>query len=99
MNMQNLMAQAQKMSRDMKKKKEEIDNTVFEGTSEWVTLTMNGKKEVQKVKITFEGIIEEEDKEILSDMLKIAFNKANEAVDKKTEEILGNEASLFGGLF
>ena len=34
MNMQNLMAQAQKMQRDITKKKEEIDNSTFEGDSE-----------------------------------------------------------------
>ena len=36
MNMQNLMAQAQKMQRDITKKKEELDNSTFEGVSEWV---------------------------------------------------------------
>ena len=45
MNMQNLMAQAQKMQRDITKKKEEIDNSTFEGDSEWVKVEINGKKE------------------------------------------------------
>lgn len=99
MNMQNLMAQAQKMSRDMKKKKDEIDNSTFEGTSEWIKLEINGKKEIQKVTITFDGVIEEDDKEILADMIKIAFNKASALVDKEIDEKMGAEGSLFGGLF
>lgn len=99
MNMQNLMAQAQKMQRDITKKKEEIDNTIFEGTSEWVKVEVNGKKELQKIKITFEGTIEEEDKEALEDMIKIAFNKAISAVDKEIENKMGAYGSQFGGLF
>ena len=51
MNMQSLMAQAQKMQRDLTKKKEEIDNTIFIGESEWVTVEMNGKKELKNVNI------------------------------------------------
>lgn len=44
MNMQQIMAQAQKMQRDITKKKEEINNSSFEGVSEWVTVKINGKK-------------------------------------------------------
>lgn len=99
MNMQNLMAQAQKMQRDITKKKEEIDNSTFEGKSEWVEVEINGKKEVQKIKIIFEGTIEEDDKEALEDMIKIALNKACAAVDKEIEEKMGAFGSGFGGLF
>lgn len=98
MNMQNLMAQAQKMQRDITKKKEEIDNSTFEGDSEWVKLEINGKKELQKIKITFEGPIEDDDKEILEDMIKIAFNKAVKDVDKEIEEKMGSLGGM-GGLF
>ena len=62
MNIQNLMAQAQKMQKEITKKKEEIDNSIFTGTSEWVNVEMNGKKEIERVKITFEGTIEQDDK-------------------------------------
>ena len=98
MNMQNLMAQAQKMQRDITKKKEEIDNSTFEGDSEWVKVEINGKKELQKIKITFEGSIEDDDKEVLEDMIKIAINKAIAAVDKETEEKMGSLGGL-GDLF
>lgn len=99
MNMQNLMAQAQKMQREITKKKEEIDNSTFEGTSEWVKVEINGKKELQKIKITYEGTIEEDDKEALEDMLKIAFNKAIAAVDKAVEDKMGAYGAGLGGLF
>ena len=44
MNMQNLMAQAQRMQRDIMKKKEEVEKKTFVGSSELVTVTVNGKK-------------------------------------------------------
>ena len=99
MNMQQIMAQAQKMQRDITKKKEEINNSSFEGVSEWVTVKINGKKEVEKVTITFTGPIEDDDKEMLEDMIKIALNKAKEAVDKELESKLGNYGANLGGLF
>ncbi len=99
MNMQNLMAQAQKMQRDLNKKKEEIDKSSFEGTSEWVKATVNGKKEIQEIKITYQGVIEEDDKEALEDMIKIAVNKAVAKVDKEIEEKMGAIGAGFGGLF
>ena len=98
MNMQNLMAQAQKMQRDITKKKEEVENSEFEGTSEWVKLVINGKKEIQSINITKDGTIDEEDKEMLEDMIKIAFNQACTKVDAAFEEKMGAYSSL-GGLF
>lgn len=99
MNMQSLMAQAQKMQRDITKKKEEIDNTIFEGESEWVKVEINGKKELESIKITYSGSLEEDDKEALEDMIKIAINKATSKVDKEIEEKMGAYGSQFGGLF
>jgi len=99
MNMQNLMAQAQKIQRDITKKKEEIDNSIFEGKSEWVTVKMNGKKEIQSVTVTYEGTIENDDKEILEDMIKIAINKAVTDIDKEIENKMGAYGSGLGGLF
>lgn len=99
MNIQNLMAQAQKMQKDIAKKKEEIDNTIFTGSSEWVEVEINGKKELLKIKIIYTGIIEADDKEMLEDMIKIAFNNAAHKVDKEIETKLGAFASNLGGLF
>jgi len=99
MNMQNLMAQAQKMQRDIARKKEEIDNTIFEGESEWVQVKINGKKEIESLKIKFEGPIDNDDKDILADMIKIAFKNAYEQVDKELESKMGAFGSSLNGLF
>lgn len=99
MNMQNLMAQAQKMQREITKKKEEIDNSIFEGKSEWVQIKINGKKELISLTITYENPIESDEKEILEDMIKIAYTDAFKKVDKEIEEKMGSYASGMGGLF
>ena len=99
MNMQNLMAQAQKMQRDITKKKEEIDKMEFFGKSELVDVKVNGKKEV--LSINFKGIdsLDKDDLEALEDMIKIALNNAFEQVDNETDKQLGSYGSNFGGLF
>ena len=99
MNIQSLMQQAQKMQKDITKKKEEIDKTNFEGTSEWVKVEMNGKKEIQSIKILFEGPIEDDDKEALEDMIKIAINNATNKIDKEIESKMGAYGSSLNGLF
>ena len=99
MNMQSIMAQAQKMQKEITRKKEEVDNTIFEGKSEWITLTINGKKEIQSLKITYENPIEAEDKEVLEDMLRIALNDAFQKVEKELESKMGAYSSALNGFF
>ena len=71
MNMQNLMAQAQRMQRDIQKKQEEINNTEFEGKSEGFTVVLNGKKDIVKLEINRDVIKDADDFDALEDMIKI----------------------------
>ncbi len=96
MNMQQLMQQAQRMQREITKKKEEIDNETFEGKSEWVSITFNGKREILSFKITKDGVIDEDDKEMLEDMIMLAIKDAFGKIDKETESKLGQYASMSG---
>lgn len=96
MNMQNLMAQAQRLQREITKKKEEIDNEIFPGKYEWVEVTFNGKKELKSFKITKEGSINEEDKEMLEDMILLAIKDSFKKIDEETEKKLGQYASMSG---
>ncbi|MCI9279494.1 MAG: YbaB/EbfC family nucleoid-associated protein [Bacilli bacterium] len=98
MNMQNLMAQAQKMQRDLQKKKEEIDKTTFTGKSEMVEVIYNGKKEMVSIKILNRELTSE-DLEILEDMIVLASKDAISKIDKEMEEKLGSLGSGLGGLF
>lgn len=97
MNMQSLMAQAQKMQRDMEKKKNEIEGKKFEGKSEWVKVELNGKREVLSIKIDVEETLDKDDVEALEDMLKIAINEAVEEIEEEYEDKLGSMASGIPG--
>ena len=68
MNMQALMQQAQKMQRDLTKKKDELNKKEFNGTSELVDVVFTGDKKLVSVNIK-EADITSDDKEILEDMI------------------------------
>mgnify|MGYP004454571493 FL=1 len=95
MNMQQIMQQAQRMQRDITKKKEEIDGMEFLGKSEWVEIVFNGKREIKSFKI-LKDEIDADDKEMLEDMIMIAIKDAFSKIDKETESKLGNYASMSG---
>ena len=98
MNMQNLMAQAQRMQRDIMKKKEEIEKQSFTGKSELVEITMNGNKVVTEVIIKNEDLTKD-DIEVLQDMIMIATNNAIKNVDQAMEKAMGQYGSALNGLF
>lgn len=95
MNMQQIMQQAQRMQRDITKKKEEIDKMEFLGKSEWVEIVFNGKREIKSFKI-LKDEIDVDDKEMLEDMIMIAIKDAFSKIDKETESKLGSYASMSG---
>lgn len=97
MNMQSLMAQAQRMQKEITKKQEEIYSKTFVGESEWVKITMTGKREIKKIEITYTGSLDE-DKDMLSDMITIAFNDATKKIEKEISDKLGMYGNMLGGL-
>ncbi len=99
MNMNNLLAQAQKMQKDMEKKQKEIYDSEYEGESQLVSVKINGKREVLSVIIKDKEKLESDDLEILEDMIKIAFNEALRKVDSDIEKKMGVYGKQLGGLF
>ncbi len=98
MNMQNIMAQAQKMQKEIESAKKQIDSSIFQGHSEWVDVEITGKKKIKKLTITRNGTIDEEDKEMLEDMIMIAINDAFTQIDKMTQEKMGKYGSALNGI-
>ena len=98
MNMQNLMAQAQRMQRDIMKKKEEVEKQSFTGKSELVEITMNGNKVVTEVIIKNKDLTKD-DIEVLQDMIMIATNNAIKNVDQAMEKAMSQYGSALNGLF
>lgn len=97
MNMQQIMQQAQRMQRDITKKKEEIGGMEFLGKSEWVEIVFNGKREIKSFKI-LKDVIDEDDKEMLEDMILVAVNNAIENMEKDKKEKLGKYSNMLNGL-
>jgi DNA-binding YbaB/EbfC family protein len=97
MNMQALMQQAQKMQKDIMKKKDEVNKKEFTGSSELVDVVFTGDKRMVSAKIKQD--IENDDKEMIEDMLVIAVNDAMNKIDKETESALGAYGNQLGGLF
>ncbi|MBP3841218.1 MAG: YbaB/EbfC family nucleoid-associated protein [Bacilli bacterium] len=97
MNMQAMLKQAQNMQKEMLRVKDEIDKTTFEGESSFVSVTVNGKKEIVDVVINADEV-DKEDLDMLSDLFVVATNNAMKKVDEYTEKKMakfGNIPGLF----
>ncbi len=99
MNMQAIIKQAQNLQKDMLKSKEVIDKMEFTSTSSFVTVKVNGKKEILSVKVNVDSDFDISDIEILEEMIQIATNDALKQVDKETEKKMGKYSSMMPGLF
>lgn len=96
MNIQALMKQAQAMQKNMMNSKKEIEEKVFEGSSELVTVKVSGKREVISIKIKEDVSLDKDDLEILEDMIVIAINDALKKIDKEIQDKLGSQAGALG---
>ena len=95
-NMANLMKQAQRMQRQMEENQKELETKEFTARAGGgaVEVTVTGKKEVTKVKLSQE-VVDPDDVEMLEDLVMAA---VNEALRKAEEEMSANMAKLTGGL-
>ena len=98
MNLQAMMKQAQKMQKDMLNTKEEINKMIFTGDSSFVSVEVNGNKELKSVKIDSDGL-DKDDIEMLQDMLVVAVNDAMKKVDAETEKKMSKYTQGMPGLF
>jgi DNA-binding YbaB/EbfC family protein len=91
--MQEMMAKAQDMQRQMQEKMKE---TVVEASSGGgaVTVKMNGAKQILGVKIDSE-IVKSGDVEMLQDMVAAAVNEASRKADESVQSSLGG---MLGGM-
>ena len=98
-NMNNLMKQAQKMQRQMEENQKALEESEFKSTSGGgaVEVTVNGKKEVTKLKIDPEAV-DPEDVEMLEDMIIAALNEAFKQVDDQKSKMMGQFGGGMGGL-
>ncbi len=79
MDLQKLLEQAQAMQSSLSSVETQLKDTIYEGSSNGVRIVMNGENEVQEISIP-DDLMDKENKEMLQDVLLIAFNNANEKI-------------------
>lgn len=97
MNMQQIMAQAQRMQKEILGKKDKIDAMDFEGKSDWIKISFKGNRSVKSVEILNDDAFNIDNKEILADMILLAIKDGLGKIDKETESQLGAYSQI-GGL-
>ncbi len=96
----NMLRQAQKMQQDMMKMQQEVEEREYSASAGggMVTATVNGKRELLKLAIDPDAVIDagsEEDVEMLSDAILAA---VNEALNKAGDDMSSAMGRLTGGL-
>lgn len=90
MDMKKMMKELQKMQTKMAKVQTEMEGALFEADAGGgvVKVAMNGKYDVQSVKLAKEAV-DPDDVEALEDLLLVAFNAAKAKVDNASQEKMG----------
>ena len=98
-NMANLMKQAQRMQRQMEEGQKELEAKEFTAAAGGgaVEVTVSGKKEIVKVKLS-EEVVDPEDIEMLQDLIMAAANEAMRQADEANSQLMGKMTGGLGGL-
>ena len=85
--MQQMMAQAQKMQRELKKAQAELAQKEFKiSKGGAVTVTVLGSKEIKSVEIDKDAF-DADNKEMVEDMIALAINEAMAQIDEESDAI------------
>ena len=85
-NMNNLMKQAQKMQRQMEEAQKQLEDAEVTAKAGGgaVEVTVSGKKEITKVKLS-EEVVDPDDIEMLEDLIMAATNEALRQIDEQSQ--------------
>jgi len=99
-NMSNLMKQAQRMQRQMEESQKELETKEFTAAAGGgaVEVTLSGKKEVLRVKLS-EEVVDTEDIEMLQDLIVAATNETMRQVDEANAAMMNKMTGGLGGGF
>jgi len=87
MNMQNLLAQAQKMQRELKKAQEDLAQEEFSVSKGGaVSVTFYGDRKIKSINLAKEAL-EPENKDMIEEMLKIAIDEVLHNIKIAEDEI------------
>ena len=98
-NMSNLMKQAQRMQKQMEESSKELEAKEFTATAGGgaVEVTVTGKKEVSRVKLSQE-VVDPDDIEMLEDLIVAATNEALRKMEEETQASMAKITGGFGGM-
>ena len=97
MNMQQMMAQAQKMQRELRKAQAELAQKEFVVTKGGaVTVTVLGSKEIKSIQIDKDAF-DPDNKEMIEDMIALAINEAIQKIEEESEAINERITGQSGG--
>lgn len=96
MNIQHMMKQAQQMQKKMQENQANLEKKEFEGLASngLVKVVILGNGLAKKVSID-DSLIDEEEKDLLEDLIIVAFNDARQKLNKASDESM-NDAT--GGI-
>lgn len=99
-NMNNLMKQAQRMQRQMEESQKELEVKEFVAKAGGgaVEVTVTGKKEITKVKLS-EEVVDPDDIEMLEDLVMAATNEALRMAEDASAEMMSKMTGGLGGGF
>lgn len=99
-NMNNLMKQAQRMQRQMEEGQKDLETKEFTAAAGGgaVEVTVTGKKEVVRVKLS-EEVVDPEDIEMLQDLIVAAANEALRQAEEASSALMGKMTGGLGGGF
>ena len=99
-NMNNLMKQAQRMQRQMEETQKELEEKEITATAGGgaVEVTITGKKEITKVKLSPE-VVDPDDIEMLEDLVVAAVNEAIRQIEELSQESMAKITGGLGGGF
>ena len=99
-NMNNVMKQAQRMQRQMEESQKELEVKEFVAKAGGgaVEVTVTGKKEITKVKLS-EEVVDPDDIEMLEDLVMAAANEALRMAEDASNEIMNKMTGGLGGGF
>lgn len=97
-NMNNLMKQAQKMQKQMEESQKELEVKEFTATAGGgaVEVTISGKKEVLRVKLSPE-VVDPDDIEMLEDLIVAATNEGLRQVEDFSQSSMSKLTGGMGG--
>ena len=97
-NMNNLMKQAQRMQRQMEESQKELETKEFTAKAGGgaVEVTVTGKKEIVKVKLS-EEVVDPDDIEMLEDLVMAATNEALRMAEEASAAAMSQMTGGLGG--